>query len=166
MKKVSLALALILGLMACPAEAYNVFAPNSFDSARMNSFEYQTLRTMTKEGKIPHYKVTYFNRGDNISRYELADVLIDALDNGQGMTAEDLQNLKKIKKSYSRELDAKGWKDPNPEPESKDPIIEIHGDVRIREREGYGADGRMRVGAKYNLNRNTAIHIGGEADTD
>lgn len=162
MKKAGWLLAVLL-LMTTPAEAYNVFAPDPFVSARMASFEYQTLRSMAKEGKIPGYTVMDFTRGDDISRFELADVLIAALDHGQNLTSTDKKNLRKIKKNYERELDSKGWIDPE-SVHREPPKIEVGGDVRIRARTNHGTDGRVRIRGRYDLGNNTTVNIGGKAD--
>lgn len=144
------------------AYAYNVQAPNSFDDADRGSWEYKAVETMCSEGKSPKYDASYFEGNRHISRYELAGVIIDLLDNGKDLTDEEEASLAKMEKSYSRELAARGWH--APEEEKKQPILEIHGDLRLRHTKGEGDDARARLGFQYNVSDNTTISAGGKAE--
>lgn len=143
------------------AYAYNVQAPNSFDDADRGSWEYKAVETMCSEGKSPKYGADYFEGNRHISRYELAGVIIDLLDNGKDLTDEEEASLAKMEKSYSRELAARGWHAPE---EKKQPILEIHGDLRLRHTKGEGDDARARLGFQYNVSDNTTIAAGGKAE--
>lgn len=160
MKKLC-ALVLALACLAAPAAAYNVQAPNSFDSAR-GTWEYKALYEMCGEGKSPKYGKDYFSRGGDISRYELAAVLIDILDRGKGLDADDEAALARMKKSYSRELEARGWH----ERAHKKPDIEISGDLRLRYSKGGDADARARVGVSYPIGSSTTVNASGKAEMD
>lgn len=144
------------------ALAYNVQAPNSWDDADRGSWEYKAVEAMVESGKSPAYDGSYFNDSRHISRYELAGVIIDLLDHGKNLTGEDEKNLDQMKKSYRRELSARGWHEAE---EEKQPIIEIHGDLRLRHTKGDGDDARARVGFEYNVTDNTVISAGGKAET-
>lgn len=144
------------------ALAYNVQAPNSWDDADKGSWEYKAVEAMVESGKSPAYDESYFSENRHISRYELAGVIIDLLDHGKNLTGEDENTLDKMKKSYRRELSARGWHEAE---EEKTPIIEIHGDLRLRHTKGDGDDARARVGFQYNVSDSTTIAAGGKAET-
>lgn len=158
----------ILSLILCfcassAAMAYNVQAPNSWDSAGKGSWEYKAVYRMVEEGRSPSYKTDYFQYGDSLTRYELGKVIADLLKNGKGLTDEEEAELAKMKKSYRRELDALGWKEPE---KKRGPIFEISGDLRLRHTsEGGGSDARARMGFTYHVNRNTSVRGRGEGKT-
>lgn len=146
------------------AYAYNVQAPNSFDDADRGSWEYRAVETMCAEGKSPKYDASYFKENPHISRYELAGVIIDLLDHGRNLSDEDEESLQKMTKSYSRELAARDWH--APEAEKKQPLLEIHGDLRLRHTKGEGDDARARLGFQYNVSDNTTLSAGGKAEVN
>ena len=147
---------LLAGLLLCsfPASAYNIYAPNSFEEVKPESYAYQTLRQMCEQGKIPGYTTSFFDSGRNISRYELAGVLQNALTKGNNLSAEDKGALQKLKKEYARELEARGYKEDKPE---QKPVLEIHGDARLRETKGEGADARLRTRVTWHISQNTDV---------
>lgn len=163
MKKILLCAAILLCASA-PSMAYNVQAPNSWDSAGKGSWEYKAVYRMVEEGRSPSYKADYFQYGDTLTRYELGKVIVDLLENGKGLTDEEEEELERMKKSYRRELDALGWEEPRDE---RTPILEISGDLRLRHTGGDdgGNDARARMGFTYHVGDRTAIHAGGEAKT-
>lgn len=158
------ALVLAFLCLSGSAAAYNVQAPNSFDDAGRGSWEFKAVRRMCEEKKSPAYGADYFQENRHISRYELAGVIIDLLENGSGLTEADEDALGRMQKSYARELEARGWEE-EAEPQ-KQPIIEIHGDLRLRHTKGEGTDGRARVGFQYDLDDRTSVRAGGKAETD
>ncbi len=151
------------------AGAYNVFAPNSFDTAGTNTWEYKELERMCREGKSPKYDASYFEHGERLSRYELAGVLIDIMDHGQDLSNADWTVLNKIRRSYRRELEARGWH--LAPQEKKKPILEIHGDLRVRHQSGGNSggsddDARARVGFTYHVNDHTSIQADHVEESD
>lgn len=165
MKEIAAALtAFFLLFFAGSASAYNVFAPNSFEAAGENTWEYRAVVRMCSEEKSPGYPPAYFEGRTGMSRYELAGVMIDLMDNGRDLTDADREELGKMTKSYRRELAAHGWKGPHKE--KKKPIIEIHGDLRARYRSGEGTDGRARVGFSVPVGDHTTISAGKEKEFD
>ncbi len=163
MKKLALSVLLFFGALcaSAAAQAYNVQAPNSWDSAGKGSWEYKAVYRMVEEGRSPSYKTGYFQYGDTLTRYELGKVIVDLLENGRGLTDEENAELDRMKKSYRRELDALGWEEPKDE---RTPILEISGDLRLRHTSGGdgGNDARARMGFTYHVDGNTSVHGGGE----
>ena len=147
---------LLAGLLLCsfPVSAYNVFAPNSFEDVQPDSYAYQTLRDMCGQGKSPGYSASFFDSGRKISRYELAGVLQSALKEGKDLSSKDKEALQRLKKEYARELEARGYKEDKPR---QDPVLEIHGDARLREIKGEGADARLRTQVTWHLSGNTSV---------
>lgn len=153
---------------AAPAGAYNVYAPNSWDAAGTDTLEYQTVERLCEEGKSPKYGADYFVNGAHLTRYELAGVMIDLMDNGKDLTNADWVELNKMRRSYRRELDAHGW---HAAPkEQKKPLIEISGDLRVRHQSGGngdgGSDARARLGFTYHVDDHTSIQAGHVAGSD
>ena len=97
------------------------------------------------------------------TRYELADVIIDLLDEGRNLDDHDRQLLDRMKISYSRELDARGWKEKKQNGPGSS--AEVGGDIRISKTTGKDADGRIRAGMKYDLDDKTEIAAEGQAKT-
>lgn len=161
MKKLLTALALAVSLTA-PVSAYNVQAPNSFDDAGRGTWEFKAVQKMCEEDKSPAYDASYFAAGAHISRYELAGVIMDLLSHGKNLSADDEKALGRMKISYRRELSARGWKEP--EAEKKKPIMEIHGDLRVRHTKGEGNDARARLGFEYHADEHTTIGVGGKKE--
>jgi hypothetical protein len=125
--------------------AYNPWAPNIFAEADRGSWEWKEISRMCDEGKAPHYSGEKIRQA-SLSRYELAAVVIDLSENENALTPDEKESLKKIRQSYSRELEARNWK------EEKSPDqAEIHGDLRIRKTDGKPADGRARIGILYHI---------------
>lgn len=147
------------------AMAYNVQAPNSWDSAGTDSWEYKAVYRMVAEGRAPGYTTDAFRYGNTLTRYELGKIIVDLLDNGKGLTDAEEAELEKMKKSYSRELESLGWEEPADE---RKPILEISGDVRLRHTsgEGGGNDARARMNLTYHVSDNTSVHAGAQAETD
>ncbi len=150
----------MLSLLAVPAvsmptvSAYNVMAPNSFDEADTRTREYKAVVRMVKEGKAPNYTYDDMKVRGRITRYELTTFIIDLLDNGKNLDAQDKEDLEKIKKEYERELDAHGWK---PKRARREPILTIDGDVRLRRQSDGDTDARARVGATVKVADHTTI---------
>ena len=162
MKKILL-LASLFTACAIEAFAYNVYAPNSFDTVCKGNYAYKTVYTMCEQGKAPDYTTAFFDR--QLTRYELAGVIKDILEGGKTVP-EDNPSLMKLRKDYARELEALGWKPPKRQPSKEKPILEIGGDSRIRYNNGGDADARVRVAGRWNITDNTSIQAGGEKNVE
>ena len=142
-------------IAAVPAvSAYNVMAPNSFGEADTRTREYKAVVRMVKEGKAPNYTYEDMKMRGRITRYELTTFIIDLLDNGKNLTAQDKEDLEKIKEEYERELDAHNWK---PKRARRSPIVTIDGDVRLRTQSDGDTDARARVGATVKVSDDTTV---------
>ena len=163
MKKIIL-FALLMAAVFSYAYADSPQAPNSFDQVERSTWEFQTLRTMCAAGKAPRYTRTdMFLPERKATRYELTDVIIDLLDEGRNLDDHDRQLLDRMKISYGRELDARGWKEKK-QNGSGSPA-EVGGDIQIGKANGKDLDGRIRAWMKCNLDDKTEIAAEGQTKT-
>ena len=162
MKGTALLLSFFTG-MAMGAFAYNPYAPNSFDSVSPKSRDYQTVYLLTGEGKAPAYTPDFFRRG-NLTRYELAGIIKNMLENHDPKD-KDYGDLMRLKKEYARELDALGYREKKKQP-SGNPVMEFSGDGRIRYNDRGEADGRVRVNTTWHIDQATTINASGKKDIE
>ena len=147
--------------LAVNAFAYNWYAPNSFDTVKKDSWDYKAVYTLCEEGKAPDYTTSFFSK--ELTRYEIASVIKNVLDNQKDTPTDE--NLLKLKKEYSRELEVLGYKEPKKKDSQVKPILEISGDTRVRYNSDSEADARARVNTKWHIGKNTDVAIGGKAET-
>lgn len=102
-------LTVLLAAASITGFAYNLYAPNSFDSVSPKSWDYRTVETLCREGKAPSYTADFFSRG-SMTRYELASVIKDMLEH-HNEKDKDHESLMKLKKEYTRELEALGYRE-------------------------------------------------------
>lgn len=156
MKRMLLIFCCLLGL-TFPAGAFGDWTPNAFDDAGKSTWEYKAVETMCKEGKSPAYDAGFFAR-DHISRYELAGVIADLLDHGKNLTEPEKENLDRMKLTYKEELASRGWHEK--QAEKPKPLLEIHGDLRVRKTSGEDPDARARVGFTLPVGDQTTVTAG------
>ncbi len=158
MKKIIIAFLCLLSF-SFAAEAYNSYAPNSWDTVKQEAWDYKAIYGFCERGKAPGYDKSFFDRG-SLTRYELASVLKSVLENqtegnaSASLTADEMNMLSRLKKEYGRELEALGWKEPQ---KHKDPILEIGGDARVRWTKGENTDARVRVGGRWDIGSDTYV---------
>lgn len=155
------AMAALLTALGVNTFAYNWYAPNSFDTVKKDSWDYKAAYTLCEEGKAPDYTTSFFSK--ELTRYEIASVIKNVLDNQTDVAADE--NLAKLKKEYSRELEALGYKEPQKKGSNVKPIFEISGDTRVRYNSDSEADARARVNTKWHIAGKTDVTIGGKAET-
>ena len=139
--------------------AYNWYAPNSFDTVKKDSWDYQAVYTLCEKGEAPDYSVGFFDK--ELTRYELASVIKNILDHQED--TEDNDTLIRLKKDYARELEALGYRDKKKKPsDGVKPLFEIHGDSRVRYNSQSEADARARINGTWHIGK-TDIVAGGKA---
>lgn len=154
MKKKILWLAGLLAALSAEAFAYNIYAPNSFDTVSPKSWDYRTVEELLKKGKAPDYTADFLKNGA-VTRYELACVLKNMLDNEKPKDP-DQEVLRKLRQEYERELDALGYKKPRAKPVPGKTLFEFTGDGRIRAGKDGNADGRVRTEGRWLIGGNDA----------
>ncbi len=151
---------LLFAALAANTFAYNWYAPNSFDTVKKDSWDYKAAYTLCEEGKAPDYTTSFFTK--ELTRYEIASVIKNVLDNQK--EAKPDEDLLKLKKAYSRELEALGYKEPKKKGSDAKPILEISGDTRVRYNSDSAADARARVNTKWHIGGKTDVVVGGKAE--
>lgn len=163
MKKRILWLAGVLTALSAEAFAYNIYAPNSFDTVSPKSWDYRTVEMLLGKGKAPDYTPDFLRNGA-VTRYELGKVIKNMLDN-EKPDDPDGGTLLKLRKEYERELDALGYQDAHrKKPSGEVPVFEFSGDGRIRVGKDGEADGRVRTETRWIIDRNTEVTAGGQAE--
>lgn len=147
MKKKILWLAGLLAALSAEAFAYNIYAPNSFDTVSSKSWDYRTVEALLKKGKAPDYTADFLKNGA-VTRYELACVLKNMLENEKPKDP-DQGVLRKLRQEYERELDALGYKKPKAKPSSEKPMFEFSGDGRVRAGKDGNVDSRVRAEGRW-----------------
>lgn len=147
MKKKILWLAGLLAALSAEAFAYNIYAPNSFDTVSPKSWDYRTVEALLKKGKAPDYTADFLKNGA-VTRYELACVLKNMLENEKPKDP-DQGVLRKLRQEYERELDALGYKKPKAKPSSEKPLFEFSGDGRVRAGKDGNVDSRVRAEGRW-----------------
>ena len=148
-------------MMSTPAFAYPWSAPNSFETVKKDGWDYKAAYVLCEKGQAPDYTVAFFDK--ELTRYELASVIKNALEH----TPEESRSeeLNKLKKSYSRELESQGYteKKKRRTASAVKPIYEIHGDTRVRTG-SEKSDARARVEGTWHIGGNTDISVGGKTE--
>jgi hypothetical protein len=123
---------MIFSFGCAEVRGYNEYAPNSFDTVSMSSKEYKAVYEFCRQGKAPAYSVSFFAERPNLTRYELAGVIKNLLESGLVTDQRDQAVLNQLKKNYSRELSALGWKEKRQAPPHGHAIYQIqrNGDVK------------------------------------
>lgn len=155
MKKILLLLVVLMLGVTAPSYGYNIYAPNSFEVVSVKSWDYKTVEQLLFEGKSPRYHKE--DLGNNITRYELAKIIQNLLENDKDPADEE--KLAKLRDRFARELSALGV-----ETEKKPRRIEISGDARIRKGSGNITDARVRTETRWDIGNNTNLVVGGSAE--
>ena len=89
MKRIWLVLVTILMLTAGTAGAYNPYAPNQFDTMERNTWEYQYVYELSKDG-LTDADMSKFSSSYNLTRFEMAQMVAaaDDLQYAGGVAAE------------------------------------------------------------------------------
>lgn len=113
MKRIALlvvAMLLTLGINA-GVEAYNPYAPNQFESMDRNTWEYQYLYDLTKDGvtgvSLGKFAATY-----QLTRYEMTQMVETALTRRSKATAAQQEKIDRLAKAFATDLQ---YMNPTPE---------------------------------------------------
>lgn len=105
MKRIALlavAMLLLLGL-GVPAGAYNPYAPNQFESMDRNTWEYQYLYDLTKDGvtgaSLGKFATTY-----TLTRYEMTQMVETAMARRSKATPAQQEKIDRLAKAFATDL--------------------------------------------------------------
>ena len=146
------------------------FAANPFSDVTPDSWAYQSVAQLANAGVINGYPDGTFKGQNNITRYEMAQMVAKAMANQDRANAEQQAMINRLADEFSNELNNLGVRVSNLEDRVGN--IKATGDVRLRYRgseknnqqyEAYGKhskfDMRGRVQFNANVNENTKAVI-------
>lgn len=100
---VALAVIMMIGLGIVSSNAYNPYAPNQFESMDRNTWEYQYLYDLTKEGvtgaSMGKFATTY-----TLTRYEMAQMVETAIQRRAKTTAAQQEKIDRLAQAFASDL--------------------------------------------------------------
>lgn len=158
----------ILAMAAAAALAGSVsaLAANPFSDVSASDWAYQAVSTLSDEGVVEGYPDGTFKGQNNITRYEMAQIVARLMAKEDQLNAEQRATVDKLASEYADELDSLGVRVGNLE--KKVGNISWSGDARMRyqsnsnyagkEDKDESWNGRMRINAKAQVNDSTAVN--------
>lgn len=152
------------------------FAANPFSDVTPNDWAYQAVSQLASAGVINGYPDGTFKGQNNITRYEMAQMVAKAMANQSRVDAEQQAMINRLADEFSAELDTLGVRVGKLEKQVG--ALTYTGDARIRYRNGASVntsawDYRVRMQFQNQVNKDTTVtaRIGftdqfGNADTD
>lgn len=99
----TLAVIMLMGLGIVSSNAYNPYAPNQFESMDRNTWEYQYLYALTKEGvtgaSLGKFAPTY-----TLTRYEMAQMVETAMQRRSKTTPEQQEKIDRLAQAFASDL--------------------------------------------------------------
>ena len=154
---------LAMAAVAALAAGASVYAANPFSDVSTSDWAYQAISDLSDRGMVEGYPDGTFKGEQNITRYELAQIIARLMAKEDQMNAEDRAIIDRLASEYADELENLGVRVSNLE--KKVGNIAWSGDARVRYQKGkedlnlkdrYQA--RMRINARATVNDNTYVH--------
>ena len=154
MKKV-----LAMAAVAALAAGASVYAANPFSDVSTSDWAYQAVSDLSDQGVVEGYPDGTFKGQNNITRYEMAQIIARLMAKEDQLNAEQRATLDKLAGEYADELDTLGVRVSNLE--KKVGNISWSGDARMRYQDngekGDSYNGRLRINVKGQVNDSTAV---------
>lgn len=103
MKRICLLVAAMVMALSVAVSAYNPYAPNQFESMDRNTWEYQYLYDLTKEGvtgaSLGQFAPTY-----SLTRYEMAQMVATAVQRRPKTTAAQQEKIDRLAEAFAADL--------------------------------------------------------------
>ena len=154
---------LAMAAVAALAAGASVYAANPFSDVSTSDWAYQAISDLSDRGMVEGYPDGTFKGQQNITRYELAQIIARLMAKEDQMNAEDRAIIDRLASEYADELENLGVRVSNLE--KKVGNIAWTGDARIRyQRSNGGSDtkdkfnGRIRINARATVNDTTYVH--------
>lgn len=96
------AMVMTLGVSA-GVEAYNPYAPNQFESMDRNTWEYQYLYDLTKDG-VTGASIGKFDATYQLTRYEMTQMVETALARRSKATPAQQEKIDRLAKAFATDL--------------------------------------------------------------
>ena len=154
---------LAMAAVAALAAGASAFAANPFSDVSTSDWAYQAVSDLSDRGLVEGYPDGTFRGQQNITRYELAQIVARLMAKEDQMNAEDRAMIDRLASEYAGELENLGVRVSNLE--KKVGNIAWSGDARMRyQRTNGGSDakdkfnGRIRINARATVNDTTYVH--------
>ncbi|SNV60432.1 S-layer homology domain-containing protein [Veillonella rodentium] len=133
------------------------FAANPFSDVTPDSWAYQAVSQLANAGIVNGYPDGTFKGQNNITRYEMAQMVAKAMANQDRANAEQQAMINRLADEFSNELNNLGVRVARLEDRVGN--VKVTGDMRLRYRDAEDAkskfDGRARVQFNANVNDRT-----------
>ena len=162
---------LAMAAVAALAAGASVYAANPFSDVDTSDWAYQAISDLSDRGMVEGYPDGTFKGQQNITRFELAQIIARLMAKEDQMNAEDRAIIDRLASEYASELENLGVRVSNLE--KKVGNLAWSGDARIRYQKSnaeYGDkdnwDARMRINVNATVNDTTYVHGRLLAETD
>jgi hypothetical protein len=151
---------LAMAAVAALAAGASAFAANPFSDVSTSDWAYQAISDLSDRGLVEGYPDGTFKGQQNITRYEVAQIIARLMAKEDQMNAEDRAIIDRLAGEYGAELENLGVRVSNLE--KKVGNIVWTGDARMRYQKAMGGNdkfnGRIRLNARANVNDTTYVH--------
>ena len=151
---------LAMAAVAALAAGASAYAANPFSDVSTSDWAYQAISDLSDRGMVEGYPDGTFKGQQNITRYEVAQIIARLMAKEDQMNAEDRAIIDRLASEYGAELQNLGVRVSNLE--KKVGNIAWSGDARIRYGKATGGedtfDGRIRINAHATVNDTTYVH--------
>ena len=154
---------LAMAAVAALAAGASVYAANPFSDVSTSDWAYQAVADLSDQGVVEGYPDGTFKGENNITRYEMAQIIARLMAKEDQLNAEQRATVDKLAGEYADELDNLGVRVSNLE--KKVGNIAWSGDARLRYSDsdsGKGSDSykaRIRINARATVNDSTYAHL-------
>ncbi len=136
------------------------FAANPFSDVTPSDWAYQAVSTLASQGVINGYPDGTFKGQNNITRYEMAQMVAKAMARQDRVSAEQGAMINRLANEFADELNNLGVRVSNLE--KKVGNVKLTGDARLRYTETDSQDNdkyqyRVRLGVNAQVNENTVV---------
>ncbi len=150
---------LAMAAVAALAAGASVYAANPFSDVNQSDWAYQAISDLSDRGMVEGYPDGTFKGEQNITRYELAQIVARLMAKEDQMNAEDRAIIDRLASEYADELENLGVRVSNLE--KKVGNIAWSGDARVRYQKTNGGEdswnARMRINAVATVNDTTYV---------
>ena len=152
---------LAMAAVAALAAGASVYAANPFSDVSTSDWAYQAVADLSDQGVVEGYPDGTFKGENNITRYEMAQIIARLMAKEDQLNAEQRATVDKLAGEYADELDNLGVRVSNLE--KKVGNIAWSGDARMRYQHSEntavadGYTGRIRINAKATVNDSTYV---------
>ena len=155
---------LAMAAVAALAAGASAYAANPFSDVSTSDWAYQAISDLSDRGMVEGYPDGTFKGQQNITRYEVAQIIARLMAKEDQMNAEDRAIIDRLASEYGAELQNLGVRVSNLE--KKVGNIAWSGDARIRFARANGDsavsnnqfNGRIRLNARATVNDSTYVH--------